>query len=526
VPSQGEEPAVAKVVRRFSQGLPWVRAVLMTAGTAWMLGAMSFAPSGVGWLAAAAAGALMLAAPLAAVATALVAMALPVAAANLAVGIAFAVVSLASVTYLARHDGSVFLLLLAAGVGVVAGPAWAATVLAGYLFGAAQGALAALVACAGIEVAGLLTGNPSLGVLVTGGAPPPLLAFDAGPASLLTFGWLADGAAALSGDVASLGTVLRSATDVAVLVIQPLVWSVGAALAGSLAGPPGAPRRHVRGAVGVLAGTVAIWAGSSAATGLLAGTQTESGLAVAALASALVALAVVGVSELAFTPRVVAPPAAPAPSSMRAEDAEVDELLRLISTAEEKLSSKHTTEAVVMITDMKSFSAMTEEEGSFTSAKLVQRHRDLLLPVIASHTGSGKSTGGDGLVAAFSSAKQAVSAAVEMQRTLERHNREHSDERDIWVRIGIASGEVVLDSGGRPFIGTALNLAARVMNLGDGGCIMVTRPVADASKQAAARLHSHGEFTLKNIAEPVEVIEVLWSEERPPTPPPTPPPRS
>ncbi len=336
---------------------------------------------------------------------------------------------------------------------------------------------------------------------------------------MLTLGWVADGVAAATDHVTSLGKVLQSAADPALLVIQPLIWSVGAALVGSLVGPPGAPRRHIRGAVGVLAGTVAIWASSAVAVGLLSDTAPETGLPLAAITSVVVALAVVGVSELVFTPRVICLPVSTVPSSMRAEDAEVDELLRLISTAEEELSSKHTTEAVVMITDMKSFSAMTEEEGSFTSAKLVQRHRDLLLPVITANKGAGKSTGGDGLVAAFSSAKQAVKAAVEMQRTLERHNSEHGDERDIWVRIGIASGEVVLDSGGRPFIGTALNLSARVMNLGDGGCIMVTRPVADASKQTPACLHSHGEFTLKNIAEPVEVIEVLWSDARPPTPP-------
>ena len=36
-----------------------------------------------------------------------------------------------------------------------------------------------------------------------------------------------------------------------------------------------------------------------------------------------------------------------------------------------------------MITDMKSFSRITQERGSMLTAKLVQRHRDLCLPVIA-----------------------------------------------------------------------------------------------------------------------------------------------
>lgn len=510
---------MSKVARRYAQALPWLRAVLMTAGTAWMLGAMSFAPSAVGWLAAAAAGALMLAGPVAAVATSVVAMALPVAAASLVTGVVFAVVALASVTYLARHHGTVFLLVLAAAVGVVAGPAWAAAVLAGYLLGAPQGATVALLACAVIEISGLLTGAESIGVLATGGTPPPYLAFDALPASLLSLSWISAGLRSVNDDMSALISVVAEAKDIPLLVIQPLLWSVGAALAGSLRALPGAPKGLSRGAFAVIAGTAAMAAGSAIASGFLGDAEPETSFPLAALTSVVAALAVVALSEIVFTPQVVCPPARAVPGSMRAEDAEVDELLRLISTAEEELSSKHTTEAVVMITDMKSFSAMTEEEGSFTSAKLVQRHRDLLLPVISAHKGSGKSTGGDGLVAAFASAKQSVGAAIEMQRVLEEYNGAHNDERDILVRIGIASGEVVLDTGGRPFIGAALNLAARVMNLGDGGCIMVTRPVADSAKQHASCLHSHGEFTLKNIAEPVEVIEILWSTDRAPTPP-------
>jgi class 3 adenylate cyclase len=204
---------------------------------------------------------------------------------------------------------------------------------------------------------------------------------------------------------------------------------------------------------------------------------------------------------------------------MSAEDADVDELLRLIATAEDKIANQHTTHGVVMITDMKSFSRMTEEEGSFVTAKAVQRHRDLLLPVIESHGGKGKSTGGDGLVATFDSAEEAVCAAREMQQTLERHNAAHGNEREILVRVGIAEGEVVLDKGGRPFIGAALNVAARVMSLGDGGQVLVTRDIASKTKTPDVVMVSHGEFELKNISQRVEVLEVLWRDGQSPCDP-------
>lgn len=509
---------MARVIRRHARVLPWVRAVTATAGMAWALGSMSFSPAAVGWLAAAVTGALMLGPSVAAVLTGVAAMSIPLAAASLAFGVAFLIAGALAAGFLARDHGGVFLIILASVLGVVAGPAWAAAVLAGYLYGASTGAAAAVSACVVIELAGLLTGVDSLGVLVTGGLPPAFLNFGALPEPLLAFGWVSDGIASAGDDAQALLNTLSTAGDVPLLVLQPLFWGAGAAVAGSLRCTAGAKHSLAKSAAAVTVGVLVAGGGSLAATALMATAEPGTPATVALAGSLAVALGVVALTELVFSRYVVVEPGAAAQSTMRAEDAEVDELLRLISEAEDELSTKHTTQAVVMITDMKSFSAMTEEEGSYTSAKLVQRHRDLLLPVIEAHKGSGKSTGGDGLVAAFDSPKRAVKAAIEMQKTLERYNAGHGDERDILVRVGIASGEVVLDSGGRPFIGTGLNLAARVMNLGDGGCIMVTRPVADGSKQTC--LHSHGEFSLKNIAEPVEVIEVLWSDTRPPTPPP------
>ncbi len=172
-----------------------------------------------------------------------------------------------------------------------------------------------------------------------------------------------------------------------------------------------------------------------------------------------------------------------------------------------------------MITDMKSFSAMTEQDGSVLTAKAIQRHRDLLLPVIEKYHGCGKSTGGDGLVAAFDVRSDALAAAAEMQRMLSAYNAEHHGERDLLVRIGIAQGEVVLDRHGRPFIGAALNLAARVMNLADGGQAFSTAIVASAAPEAGVTVASLGDFELKNIAKPVEVVEILWAEGQQPRPP-------
>ena len=56
------------------------------------------------------------------------------------------------------------------------------------------------------------------------------------------------------------------------------------------------------------------------------------------------------------------------------------------------------------------------------------------------------------------------------------------------------------------------------MNIGDGGHIMATADVTRASRLPETKLHPHGPFELKNIAEPVEVVEILWLEGMEPQP--------
>jgi class 3 adenylate cyclase len=400
-------------------------------------------------------------------------------------------------------------------VGAFLGPVWAAIALAGYLMGAGEGAIAAAITCVVVEALGIGLGRQAIGVVITGGPPVGVLSFSQMPVSLLSSAWLQESFASLG--PASVNRVVAGVSGITqplVLVVQPAIWAAGAATAGLVRAE--ALRREnpalnlVAGAAGVAVAALGTF-GVFALAGLVLPWAT---FAVALVSSAVIAVAFVALWERYFPLERKAQATATRRASMASEDADVDELLRLIATAEDRLASHHTTTKVVLITDMKSFSTMTEEEGSVATAKAIQRHRDLLIPIIASNGGSGKSTGGDGLVAAFDSATAGLTAAASMQRALSEHNAEHPGEREIWVRMGLASGEVVLDNGGRPFIGAALNLAARVMNLADGGQIYATGEVAADSDRAGLESQSFGDFELKNIARPVEIAEILWAEDQ------------
>ena len=81
-------------------------------------------------------------------------------------------------------------------------------------------------------------------------------------------------------------------------------------------------------------------------------------------------------------------------------------------------------------------------------------------------------------------ARRRSRAAVQMQRVLDEYNASRPGDEEILVRVGIAEGEVVLDKGGKPFLGDGLNLAARIMGLADGGQVFTSAELAGASRRA------------------------------------------
>lgn len=506
---------MAKRVRRKNeQLLLWLRAIAIAAFTYAGLLGMRFSPP---WGAAAlalGAGVLALVSADLGVTLAVLALSVPVIAAEPVIGIFFAVFAVVSIRYLGSDGARMFLLIATAVAGAFLGPVWAPMLIAGLLMGAAEGAVAAAIAGFTVEAVALVMGRSVVIENVTAaGGGDALVDFATAPNSLFSAAWPPETFGRLNADtIGELGAAIGATPSPIALAIQPLVWALGAVvvaiIASRLRSRPVAVTSLAIAAATLIpaAGTIALHVGF--------------GLPVAwgALAWATVSSAVVagGFSAvyLGVFPRLSAQPR----SKVAADDAEVDELLQLIATAEERLATQHTTTKVVLITDVKSFSLMTEEDGSLMTAKAIQRHRDLLLPIIETHKGKGKSTGGDGLVAAFDSAFDALGAAKAMQQALHAHQAASSDGRDMSVRIGVARGEVVLDKSGRPFIGAGLNLAARIMNLADGGQIYLWADLLSV-ETTALHTHSHGMFVLKNIARPIEVAELLWSDDQAPQPP-------
>jgi adenylate cyclase len=140
-----------------------------------------------------------------------------------------------------------------------------------------------------------------------------------------------------------------------------------------------------------------------------------------------------------------------------------------------------------------------------TLAKLRQIRHDIVNPVLAEHGGRIFKLMGDGMLAEFPSAVQALRAAIGIQEAMCQRNAEA--ERRIDVRIGVHQGDVVVE--GTDLLGDGVNVAARLEALAEPGGICISGRVhEDATGKIALQAQDLGDQSLKNIARPVRAYRV------------------
>ena len=124
-------------------------------------------------------------------------------------------------------------------------------------------------------------------------------------------------------------------------------------------------------------------------------------------------------------------------------------------------------------------------------------------------------TAGDSVLAIFSTAMGAMSAALAIQTDLNAKAEQASADRQLWFRIGLHLGDVVEKPDGSIY-GDGVNIAARLQAIAARGAVVASESLRLAVRGALrAAFEPLGDQHLKNLAEPVRahrVIAVLASE--------------
>ena len=159
-----------------------------------------------------------------------------------------------------------------------------------------------------------------------------------------------------------------------------------------------------------------------------------------------------------------------------------------------------------MFTDIVVSTDLVGIMGDDAWGELLHWHDRELRASIAEHHGLEVSHTGDGFFAAFDRATDAIACAVDIQRRLVRHRREHGFAP--WVRIGLHSAEATREGGN--YRGQGVHVAARVGAAADREEIVVSSSVVEAAGRVPFGLSEPRSAQLKGVKEPVELRSVEW----------------
>ncbi len=165
--------------------------------------------------------------------------------------------------------------------------------------------------------------------------------------------------------------------------------------------------------------------------------------------------------------------------------------------------------AAILAADVVGYSRLLGADEAGTLDSLRALRRDVVDPMMTEHGGRVFKTTGDGLLAEFPSAVQALRCAIAIQE------RQRPDAAGLQLRIGLHQGDVVIE--GDDLLGDGVNIAARIEPLAEpGGIAMSARVREDAAGKIALDVEDLGTPELKNIAQPIRVFRVrLGAPERP-----------
>jgi class 3 adenylate cyclase len=176
-------------------------------------------------------------------------------------------------------------------------------------------------------------------------------------------------------------------------------------------------------------------------------------------------------------------------------------ILRFLDGAAEEARSVSQATAIILFADIVDSTQLTEQMGD-KAFRAGARDLDGELRRIITESGGttiDAKTLGDGVLATFPSASQAIEAALAFERA--------ADGVRLQLHVGIHAGDVIREEGN--VFGGAVNIAARISALSAPGEVLVSDTVRSLARTSAGvTFEDRGEHALKGVADPQRVYAV------------------
>ena len=163
--------------------------------------------------------------------------------------------------------------------------------------------------------------------------------------------------------------------------------------------------------------------------------------------------------------------------------------------------------AAILAADVVGYSRLMGQDEVGTLATLTAHRQQLIDPNIVAHHGRVFKTTGDGILAEFASAVEAVNCAMAIQDGINASNVTILPEKRLEFRIGVNVGDVIVEA--EDVYGDGVNVAARLEALAEPGTVNISGVTYDhVAGKIEAAFDDLGPQTVKNIARSIRVLRV------------------
>jgi TolB-like protein/class 3 adenylate cyclase/Flp pilus assembly protein TadD len=167
----------------------------------------------------------------------------------------------------------------------------------------------------------------------------------------------------------------------------------------------------------------------------------------------------------------------------------------------------------ILVADVVSYSRLMHMDEETTHARVTTLLAEVVLPAIAAHGGRVVKNTGDGFLAEFPSAVDAVRSAVQFQDRVFELTIDDAEGSRIQFRVGINIGDVIV--GTHDIFGDDVNIAARLEGIAEPGGICLSAAALDQVRgKVGFEFADLGEQNLKNITRPVKAYALIAGDYR------------
>jgi class 3 adenylate cyclase/DNA-binding SARP family transcriptional activator/TolB-like protein len=163
--------------------------------------------------------------------------------------------------------------------------------------------------------------------------------------------------------------------------------------------------------------------------------------------------------------------------------------------------------AAILAADVVGYSRLMHEDEEATHATFNSTMAGFVQPSVSRHAGRIVKSTGDGFVAEFVSAVEAVRCALEFQEAVMRKASTVPEKRRLLFRVGIDVGDIIVEKN--DIFGDHVNIAARLEQLAEPGGILISGSVHDYVRdRITCRFEDTGPRQVKNIARPIHAFAI------------------